>query len=279
MRVLAINDISCVGRCSLNATLPIISACGVECNVLPTALLSTHTGGFEGYTFCDLTGEMDGILKHWKTLGLKFDYIYSGYLGSISQIETVLAVKKQFLAKNGKFIVDPVMGDGGELYAGFTAEYVEKMRELCHEADYILPNVTEACYLADMPYPLTKENATIALQKLSALCPSPIVTGILDDNGISVYFKNGEEVCAFAHENVEGFFCGAGDVFASAFVGCLARELDFKNAIALSSDFVANSIRRSAKEVPDKRYGLNFEEEIFPFLVKLNNCKKQLSFC
>ena len=274
MRVLAINDISCVGRCSLTTSLPIISACGVECNVLPTALLSTHTGGFDGYTFCDLTGELDGILRHWKSLGLKFDFIYSGYLGSIAQIETVLAVKKHFLADNGKFIVDPVMGDGGKLYAGFTAEYVKKMQELCLEADYILPNVTEACYLANMPYPLTKENVTAALEKLSTLCPSPIVTGILDDNGISVYFKKDDAVFAFSHENVDGFFCGAGDVFASAFVGCLARGVDFSKAIALSSDFVADVIRRSAKEVPDKRYGLNFEAEIFPFLEKLNNLKK-----
>ena len=167
MRVLAINDISCVGRCSLTTSLPIISACGVECNVLPTAILSTHTGGFDGYTFCDLTKELDGILTHWKSLGLQFDFIYSGYLGSIAQIETVLAIKKDFLAKNGKFIVDPVMGDGGKLYAGFTAEYVEKMRELCREADYILPNVTEACYLADLPYPLTKDNANIEITAIN----------------------------------------------------------------------------------------------------------------
>lgn len=274
MRVLAINDISCVGRCSLAATLPIISACGVECNVLPTAILSTHTGGFVGYTFCDLTKELNGILEHWKSLDLKFDFIYSGYLGSIQQIETVLAVKKEFLADGGKFIVDPVMGDGGKLYAGFTAEYVEKMCALCREADYILPNVTEACYLADIPYPLTQENAALALKKLSALCPAPIITGILDTDSISIYFKDGDNLSAFSHENVEGFFCGAGDVFASAFVGCLARGVDFCKAVSLSSDFVANAIRRSAKEVPDKRYGLNFEAEIFPFLEKLNSCKE-----
>ena len=166
------------------------------------------------------------------------------------------------------------MGDSGKLYAGFTPDYVEKMRGLCRKADYILPNVTEACDLADMPYPLTKENADLALNKLSALCPSPIITGILDENGISVYFKNSDNVCAFSHENVEGFFCGAGDVFASAFVGCLARGIDFSKAVALSSDFVANVIRRSAKEVLDKRYGLSFEAEIFPFLEKLNGCKE-----
>lgn len=272
MRVLAINDISCIGKCSLTATLPIISACGVECNVLPTAILSTHTGGFTGYTFRDLTEDIPNILTHWKSLGLKFDFIYSGYLGSIEQIEMVANIKAEFLTEGGKFIVDPVMGDGGKLYAGFTPEYVAKMRSLCAEADYILPNVTEACYLADMPYPLTPANADIAVRKLQAYCPSPIVTGIVDKESVTVAFADETgNLCTYAHENVEGFFCGAGDVFASAFTGCLARGKSEKDAIALASDFAAACIRRSAKEVPDKRFGLPFEKEIFPFLLKLNS--------
>lgn len=271
MRVLAINDISCVGRCSLAATLPIVSACGVECNVLPTALLSTHTGGFTGYTFRDLTTDISDILKHWKTLGISFDFIYSGYLGSIEQIQLVKEIKKDFLANGGKFVVDPVMGDSGKLYAGFTNEYVIQMRELCREADFILPNVTEACYLADIPYPLTNETAEICLQKLSTLCPSPIVTGIADKDGISVcFFGENGNTQLISHENVEGFFCGAGDVFASAFVGSLARGKSVDQAIRLAADFTTNAIRRSAKEVPDKRYGLNFEAEIFTFLKNLN---------
>lgn len=271
MRVLAINDVSCVGKCSLAATLPIISACGVECNVLPTAMLSTHTGGFEGYTFRDLTEDIPAVLAHWKTLGLKFDFIYSGYLGSIKQIDLVLDVKKNFLAENGKFIVDPVMGDGGTLYAGFSEEYVERMRGLCAEADFILPNMTEACYLAAVPYPLTRKQMDEVLKRLLALGPIPIVTGVTENNDISVYFTGRSGgVYSFTHENLEGFFCGAGDVFASAFVGCLARGKHVADAIFLASDLVAAAIRRSAREVPDKRFGLNFEAEIFPFLKKLN---------
>ena len=142
MRVLAINDISCVGKCSLTVALPVVSACGVTCDVLPTALLSTHTGGFEGYTFRDLSDEIPAVLKHWESLGLTFDFIYSGYLGNVSQIETVREIKRRFLKRNGKFIVDPVMGDGGKLYAHFDFHFVEKMRVLCEEADFILPNVT-----------------------------------------------------------------------------------------------------------------------------------------
>ena len=274
MRVLAINDVSCIGKCSLTSALPIISACGVECNVLPTAILSTHTGGFTGYTFRDLTEDIEGILQHWKSLGVKFDYILSGYLGSIEQIQLVSSIKKEFLAKHGKFIVDPVMGDSGKLYAGFTSEYVEKMRDLCREADYILPNVTEACLLTDTPYPVTKENSQPVLDKLLELCPMPIVTGILDGTDVSVRFTNRKGVqYSFSHENVEGFFCGSGDVFAAAFVGCLARGKHVADSIFLASDFTVASIRRSAKEVPDKRFGLNFEMEIFPFLQKLNSMK------
>lgn len=271
MRILAINDVSCIGRCSLTVTLPIISACGVECNVLPTALLSTHTGGFDGYTFRDLTKDIPAILAHWRSLSLTFDCIYSGYLGSIEQIELVSEIRREFLKKGGKFIVDPVMGDDGKLYRGFTAEYVEKMRALCKQADFILPNMTEACYLSDLPYPLTTQTANEAICKLRQLCPSPILTGITQANKIYVYFANGGEIHSVSHENVEGFFCGAGDVFASAFVGCLARNKSVSESVRLASDFVTAAIRRSETEVPDKKFGLNFEAEIFSFLKNLNS--------
>ena len=270
MRVLAINDVSCVGKCSLAASLPIISACGVECNVLPTAILSTHTGGFEGYTFRDLTEDIPAILKHWKSLHIQFDFIYSGYLGSAEQIRTVEQIKNRFLAESGKFIVDPVMGDSGKLYAGFTEDFVDKMRSLCKQADFILPNATEACYLTGTSYPATDPERLVT--ELKSVCPRPIVTGILENKKNSVYYadENGK-IEAYRSENIEGFFCGAGDVFASAFVGALARGKKEETAIALATEFTTASIRRSAKEVADKRYGLNFETEIFTFLKNLNS--------
>lgn len=272
MRVLAINDISCVGKCSLSVTLPIVSACGVTCDVLPTALLSTHTGGFEGYAFYDLTSHIAEIIKHWKTLGIRYDVIYSGYLGSIRQIELVSEIKKEFLSDNGKFVVDPVMGDNGKLYAGFTPEYVERMKKLCAEADYILPNLTEACYLTNTPYPKQGEIISISplMATLEQLCPFPVITGVSQENGIAVCYKENKKTQTYTHENVEGFFCGAGDVFASAFVGVLAKGKKETEAVKLASDFVTDCIRRSSKEVADKRYGLNFEAEIFSFLKKLN---------
>ena len=271
MRVLAINDVSCVGKCSLTVSLPILSACGVECSVLPTAILSTHTGGFTGYTFRDCTQDIPGILRHWKSLGIRFDFIYSGYLGSITQLEMVEKIKNEFLVENGVFVVDPVMGDGGKLYAGFTPQYVEKMKSLCRQADYILPNVTEACALIGIPYPLTAESAKQAIEELKKLCPRPIVTGIADGDKILVaYTDENNGVRTYVHENVEGFFHGAGDVFASAFLGCLARGKSEETAVRLASDFSAACIRRSAVEVPDSRFGLPFEKEIFAFLQRLN---------
>ena len=268
MRVLAVNDISCVGKCSLSVSLPILSACGVTCDVLPTAILSTHTGGFSGYTFRDLTGDIPAILKHWESLGIRFDFLYSGYLGSIEQIELVENLKRNFLRDGGKFIVDPVMGDNGALYAGFTPQFVEKMRELCKQADFILPNATEACYLANIPYPT--DDAYALTEALLKVCPRPIVTGFLENGKNCVYYADDNGIRKYANENVDGFFCGAGDIFASAFTGALARGKSETDSIRLATDFVTASIRRSAIEVPDKRYGLNFEKELFAFLQKLN---------
>lgn len=266
MRVLAVNDLSFVGKCSLSVALPVISACGVTCDTLPTALLSTHTGGFEGYTFRDLTEDFPAVLKHWKTLGIRFDCIYSGYLGSEAQIQTVLTLRNEFLAEGGKLVVDPVMGDEGKLYAGFTPSFVEKMKGLCKAADYILPNRTEACLLTGLPYPC--EGATL-LKELAKLYKNPVATGIEEDGEIAVYYKSGKEIKRYATPTTQGFFCGAGDVFASAFVGAIVSGKTLESALPLCADFTTAAIERSAKEVPDKRYGLNFEKELFPFIKKL----------
>ena len=272
MRVLAVNDVSCVGKCSLTVTLPILSACGITCDVLPTTLFSTHTGGFDGYTFRDLTDDIPKILAHWKTLGLQFDCLYSGYLGSEEQIQMVEKIKAEFLKKDGVFVVDPVMGDGGKLYKGFSTQYVNKMRALCKQADFILPNLTEACYLADIPYPANgKVDESELLDKLQTVCRRPIVTGIADKNAIVVCYldENGAKK-RYGVENVAGFFHGAGDVFSSAFVGALLNKKDEETCIRLAADFTTAACRRSATEVADKRYGLNFEKEIYPFLKNLH---------
>ena len=277
MRVLAINDISCVGKCSLTVALPVVSACGVTCDVLPTALLSTHTGGFEGYTFRDLSDEIPAVLKHWESLGLTFDFIYSGYLGNVSQIETVREIKRRFLKRNGKFIVDPVMGDGGKLYAHFDFHFVEKMRVLCEEADFILPNVTEACLLAGENYPLSIER--LPAEKIVGILRSPhtcpIVTGVEEGEENAVYYGEANGVSRYALPHAKGFFHGAGDVFAATFTGCLARGKSKKKAIELAANFTTAAIFRTAKAGGDSRYGLLFEEEIFNFLKELAEDEKE----
>ena len=262
MRVLAINDISCVGKCSLTVALPVLSACGVTCDILPTALLSTHTGGFMGYTFLGLDGEMQKICDHWETLGLRYDLIYSGYLGSRAQIDFVKDVKRRFLKENGIFVVDPVLGDNFTFYKGFDEAFAEQMRSLCAEADYIVPNETESYLLTGT------RDFSEALAKLSALCPHPVITGADTKDGYFIYYADGGEK-KLSIPRCDGSYHGAGDVFASAFSGCLVRGLPLGQALSLTADFCYRSIVRTQKEVPDRRYGLNYEREILPFLEQL----------
>ncbi len=255
MRVLAINDISCVGKCSLTVALPVLSACGATVDILPTALLSTHTGGFTGYTFLNLDDEMKKICDHWETLGLKYDVILSGYLGSRSQIEFVKEVKRRFLKEGGLFIVDPVLGDNFQFYRGFDEGFASDMGTLCALAEYILPNDTEAFLLTG------ERDASNALKKLSLLCPHPVITGADDEDGYFLHYFDGEEK-RMPLKKVEGSFHGAGDVFASAFAGCIGRGMPLKEALKLTVEFCYRSILRTAREVPDKKYGMNYEQEL-----------------
>ena len=259
MRVLAINDISCVGKCSLTVALPVISACGVTCDILPTALLSTHTGGFTGYTFLGLDEEMQKIAAHWETLGLQYDLIYSGYLGSRAQIDFVKDIKKRFLKQGGVFVVDPVLGDNFTFYKGFDEAFAKEMLSLCAEADYILPNETESFLLTG-----TKDFER-ALGMLAEVCPHPVITGAKQGEKYEILFKDGG-TRRIPLSYIEGSFHGAGDVFASAFCGCLMRGLALERALALSAQLCYDAILRTQKEVPDRKYGLNYERELFGFL-------------
>ena len=269
MRVLAINDISCVGKCSLTVALPIISASGVTCDILPTAILSTHTGGFTGYTFRDLSEDIPPILAHWKSLGLKYDYIVSGYLGSIEQIDMVKSVKRDFLKESGLMIVDPVMGDNGKLYAHFDKPFVEQMKGLCRVADIIVPNLTEACCLTDTDYDSVNEQSYgEIIGKLKELCPCPSVTGC-DETGktgvmSAVYYTDkGGATQRYATEKIEGAFHGAGDVYVSALVGALARGIGL------------DSIKQTALDKTEARYGLNSESQMYAYLCALEKAAKR----
>ena len=221
-RILSVHDISCLGKCSNTAALPILSAAGHECVILPTALLSTHTGGFVNNTFLDLTEEMKNILRHWETLHLRFDAVYTGYFGSAEQLTIVR---------------DPVLGDCGELYSIYDASYVECMREYCRGADVLTPNITEAALLANMPYQGDRyeENDIDALiDALFRLNAGRVVlTGVrfgTDEIGIVVAEKESGLRTHFATPYADTFFPGTGDTFASALCAKLVAGAEFAEA-------------------------------------------------
>lgn len=267
-KILTIQDISCVGQCSLTVALPIISACGIETCVLPSAVLSTHTAGFKGYTFRDLTEDMPAINEHWKKEGIKFSAIYTGYLGSTQQISYVEDIMKDAASEDCVKIVDPAMADNGNLYPGFDAEFVEAMKGLCGKADYIVPNITEACFLTDTEYKTEYDRAYIdeLLEKLATLgCKNIIFTGVSyapDKTGVVVY-EDGK-YSYYEHNKLPNSCHGTGDIYASSFVGAYVRGKSAYEAAKIAADYTVECIKATAQE-DNHWYGAKFE----PVIVKL----------
>ena len=265
-RVAAIHDISCFGKCSLTVALPVISAMGVEVSAIPTAILSTHTGGFTGYTFRDLTEDILPVVRHWQSLNLRFDAIYTGYLGSFEQIDIVREAFRALKGPDTLIAVDPVMADNGKLYAHFPKDFPEGMRSLCVEADVIVPNLTEAALLLGEPYkegPYDRGYIEGLLKRLSALGPRRVVlTGVWFDGeklGAASYDRETGETAISLAPRIEGYYHGTGDVFGSVLVGALLSDLSLPQAVALAVDFTAASIRRTRDAGTDIRFGVNFE--------------------
>lgn len=271
-KVLTIQDISCIGQCSLTVALPIISACGIETCVLPSAVLSTHTAGFSGYTFADLTEEMPKIMNHWKKEGITFDAIYTGYLGSTKQIDYVKDIVRESSKANAKIIIDPAMADNGKLYPAFDAEFVNAMKGLCAEADYVLPNITEACFLTDSEYKTEYDKAYIddLISKLLALGATNVVlTGVsyqTDKTGVEVY-ENGKRAY-YEHEKLPNGCHGTGDIYASAFVGALVRGKSAYDAGKIAADYTLECIKVTAEE-DNHWYGAKFEPALPKLIEKL----------
>ncbi len=264
-RILTIQDISCVGQCSLTVALPILSACGVETAILPSAVLSTHTAGFTGYTFRDLTEDIPPIKDHWNKEGIRFSAVYTGYLGSTKQIAYVAQVMDDTLLSDGRKFVDPAMADGGKLYPGFDNEYVAAMKTLCAKADYVLPNITEACFLTGMPYKETYDRAYIdnLLSGLQAIgCKNIILTGVsyrlgklgveVLENGIRSYYE---------HEFLPNSCHGTGDIYASTFVGAMMRGKSAYESAKIAADYTLDCICTTA-QVDNHWYGAAFEPVI-----------------
>ena len=267
-RVLAIHDISCFGRCSLTVALPIISAVGAECTVIPTAVLSTHTGGFTGFTYRDLTEDIVPIVDHWKTLDLKFDAIYTGFLGSFEQI-AIVADTFDRLKEDTMIVVDPVMADNGKLYAIFPPEFPMEMRKVCSKADVLMPNITEATLLLGEEYkegPYTPEYIEGLMQRLTTLGPKKIIlTGVYFDDvklGAATYDAETGEKSYYFSDKIPGYYHGTGDVFGSAVVAALIKGRSLPDASRIAVDFTVGSIQRTYDAKTDIRFGVDFEEGI-----------------
>ena len=273
-RIAAIHDISGFGKCSLTVALPILSAAGIETSVVPTAVLSTHTGGLSGFTYRDLTEDIRPFTQHWKSLNIEFDAIYTGFLGSFEQLELMKEVFDTFKSKDTFIIVDPVMADNGQLYSIFSPEFAVGMRSLCEKADIIVPNITEASLLVEEPYyegPYSEKYIETLIKKLRVLKPKKIIlTGVFFDEenlGAATYESGSDKIeYAFA-KRVPGYFHGTGDVFGSALLAALLNGFSLHKAAQIAVNFTAHSIRRTSEAKTDPRFGVNFEQSI-PFFLK-----------
>lgn len=268
-RVLAIHDISCIGKCSITAALPILSACGIETAIIPTVVLSTHTGGFTGYTFRDLTDDILPIVDHWQKEGIDFDAVYTGYLGSVEQINIMKEIFSIYKQKGALIFVDPVMGDNGRLYAAFDESFPSRMKELCMKADIICPNITEAALMLGEQYhegPYTHEYIESLLKKLSRICNGKIVlTGVYFDDirlGVATYDALTGEIRYSLTEKIDGMYPGTGDVFASAFLASLMNANSITKSACVAVDFVKEAIMQTLRFKSDRYYGVNFEAAI-----------------
>lgn len=290
-RIVTIQDISCIGKCSLTVALPLISCFGVETAIIPTAVLSTHTA-FNEFTFHDLTDDIEPIMANWKKQNFHFDGIYTGYLGSIRQIELMKKFFDTFAEENTLKIVDPCMADFGSLYKGFDKEFAFEMASLCSKADIILPNLTEASFLLgrdcldsnyseddikEMMVALSKLGAKkVILKGISFNKQKSSFKGIDGKIGICYYNQERDKYSWYFHKKIEQNFHGTGDVFASVFTGAMIENFSIESSYTLAADFVLKTIEYTIKDKNHNFYGVNFESAI-PFLVKEIEKRKHLN--
>ena len=273
-RVAAIHDISGFGKCSLTVALPIISAAGIETAVIPTAVLSTHTAAqFKKFTFRDLTDDLLAIARHWNSLGLHFDAVYTGYLGSLEQIDLICEIIDLLKSDDTLVVVDPVMADNGKLYAAFDRDFPKGMAKLCAKANIIIPNMTEAAFLIEEPYvegPYTKEYCDDMARRLCSKlgAEKAVITGVsFDDKMLGAACFDGQDTVFVMNDLISRMYHGTGDVFGSAFVSAMVNGQTLKDATRTAVDFTCASILRTINENPEREYGVNFEGEL-PLLMK-----------
>lgn len=271
-RIVSIQDISCLGKCSLTVALPIISAMGVECAIIPTAVLSTHTM-FKNFTFHDLSGEIEPVVEHWENENISFDAVYTGYLGSFEQINIVSGVFEKMRARGSLVCVDPAMADNGRLYPAFDEAFAAKMADLCAGADYILPNITEAAYMSGMEYKESYDEEyvrSLILALAAKGARNVILTGVSFEEGktgVMSYSSEKNEFSYYCHEKLPVSYHGTGDIFSSTFVGALMNGFAPGKAVSIAADFTAECIRVTIRNGKEKCYGVDFEQCI-PYLIR-----------
>ena len=267
-RLLTIQDVSCVGQCSVTVALPVISACGIECAILPSAVLSNHTGGFSGWTLHDLTDEMPKIEGEWVRQKIGFDAFYTGYVCP-SQIDPILSIFASCARPGAIRVVDPVMADHGKLYTGFGPDFPAKMARLCAGADYVMPNLTEAAFLLGREPVLSGYDEVFVAETVAGLhalgAKNVILTGVsFSPELLGTAVSDGASIRYDFNERLKSQFHGTGDVFASVFAGSVLRGLPAFEAAALAADVVCEAISQTP---PDHWYGVAFERAL-PFLTR-----------
>ncbi len=269
-KLLTVQDISCVVQCSLTVALPILSAAGHETAILPSAVLSTHTAGFTGFTCRDLTDDMPAIAAHWKKENIRFDAIYTGYLGSTEQIGYVKDMFASLGTESLVTFVDPAMADNGKLYPAFDEAYAAEMKTLCAEADVILPNITEACFLTGMEYRETYDEAYInsMLDSLHAAGMKVVIlTGVgFSNETTGVFVSSSEAREYYQHRRIPKGSHGTGDVYASAFVGAYLRGKTAYEAAGIAAEYTVRCIENTQDD-PEHWYGVKFEP-LLPFYIE-----------
>ncbi len=278
-RVLSMQDISCTGRCSLTVALPIFSAAGLECAILPTAVLSTHTGGFTGYTFRDLTADLEPIMNHWSKLSRGFDAISTGYLAK-DQVPLAVELIERFKGPSTQVLVDPAMADGGKMYPGFDLAFARSMAQLVSKAEITVPNYTEACFLLGedyIPHP-DRSRVEYLLKKLGALGPRyALISGVHftpGKVGVLSYDSKDGSFDFFETKDIEGYFHGSGDIFAAGLLSGLQCGLSFKLSVRLAHDLVHTSILKTLEDgETDLKFGLHFERALPTFIAEIQKMK------
>ena len=262
-KILTIQDISCYGNCSITVALPVLARFGIETAILPSAILSTHTGGFKDFTFLDLTDEMPKIIEHWKKEGIKFDAIYTGYIGNPKQFDIIMEAKNSLLKEDGLFIVDPAMADHGKLYTGFDESTILGMRNLVAEADYILPNITEACFLTNTKYEEIQDddyinNLISSLYELG--CKNIVLTSVADDeDSLGVVAYDGLTKTTIMKQKEEKNYHGTGDIFSSLVVANILNNVPMRENLDMATSFVIDSIEATLDD-PYHDYAPKYEQ-------------------